>query len=200
MAAQNEIAFPATMEVTSTPETKERSEDHETDKESLGPADGGLDVEDEVEPVYEPPEHDVTLPDLCRLMVSLDGGIPPDDSPIDRNGPPSLFSLPENMDNYKCLQTEKADIEDYIRGFERGDKDDVLMIGIIGLEVVREEERRLQEKHADYWESVAFWDKDRKWRVRIFDVQAKRRAAYTVWQKSIYRTKYEKGRIDVILR
>ena len=183
MAAQNEIAFPATMEVTSTPETKEISEDHETDKESLGPADCGLDLEDEVEPVYEPPENDVTLPDLCRLMVSLDGGIPPDDSPIDRNGPPSLFSLPENMDNYKCLQTEKADIEDYIRGFEWGNKDDMLMIGSIGLEVVQEEERRLQEKHVNYWESEAFWEEDRKWRIRIFDVQAKRRAAYAIWQE-----------------
>ena len=188
MAAQNEIAFPTTMEVTSTPETKEISEDHETDKESLGPADCGLDLEDEVEPVYEPPENDVTLPDLCCLLVSLAEGIPPDDSPINKNDPPALFSRTENIDNYKNitdlrLQTEKADIEDYVRVFERGNKDDMLMIGSIGLEVVQEEERRLQEKHVTYWESEAFWEEDRKWRIQIFDVQAKRRAAYAIWQE-----------------
>ena len=188
MAAQNEIAFPTTMEVTSTPETKEISEDHETDKESLGPADCGLDLEDEVEPVYEPPENDVTLPDLCCLMVSLAEGIPPDDSPINKNDPPALFSRPENIDNYKNitdlrLQTEKVEIEDYVRVFERGNKDDMLMIGSIGLEVVQEEERRLQEKHVTYWESEAFWEEDRKWRIQIFDVQAKRRAAYAIWQE-----------------
>ena len=155
---------------------------------SLSPADYGLDLEDEIEPVYEPPENDVTLPDLYRLMVSLAEGIPPDDSPINQNDPPALFSRTENVDNYKNithlrLQTEKADIEDYIRVFERGNKDDMLMIGSIGLEVVQEEERRLQEKHVTYWESEAFWEEDRKWRIQIFDVQAKRRAAYAIWQE-----------------
>ena len=92
-----------------------------------------------------------------------------------------LTSSTDNIDNYKNitdlrLQTEKADIEDYIRVFERGNKDDMLMIGSIGLEVVQEEERRLQEKHVTYWESEAFWEEDRKWRIQIFDVQAKRRA------------------------
>ena len=75
-------------------------------------------------------------------MASLDAGIPPEDSPTNQNEPPSLFSRPENIDNYKTitdlrLQIEEADIEDYIRGFERGVKDDVLMIGSIGLEDVQ---------------------------------------------------------------
>ena len=136
MAAQDEIAFLTLMKSSSTSEPKEISEDHETDKESLSPADYSLDLEDEVEPVYEPPENDVTLPDLYRLMVSLAEGIPPDDSPINQNDPPALFSRTENVDNYKNitdlrLQTEKADIEDYIRVFERGNKDDMLMIGSI---------------------------------------------------------------------
>ena len=78
---------------------------------------------------------------------------------------------------------EKADIEDYIRVFERGNKDDMLMIDSIGLEVVQEAERRLQEKHVFYWESEAFWEEDRKWRIQIFDVQAERRAAYAIWQE-----------------
>ena len=69
------------------------------------------------------------------------------------------------------------------------------MIGIIGLEVVQEEERRLQEKHVNYWESEAFWEEDRKWCIRIFDVQAKRRAAYTVWQKSITELKTRKSEL-----
>ena len=86
---------------------------------------------------------------MYRLMVSLAEGIPPDDSPINQNDPPALFSRTENIDNYKNitdmrLQTEKAEKEDYIRGFEWGNKDDMLMIGSIGLEVVQEEERRLQ--------------------------------------------------------
>ena len=59
MAAQDEIAFPTTMKSTSTSEpSRERSEDNETDKESLSPADYGLDLGDEVQPVYEPPENE----------------------------------------------------------------------------------------------------------------------------------------------
>ena len=49
MAAQDEIAFPTTMKSTSTSEpNRERSEDNETDEESLSPADYGLDLGDEV--------------------------------------------------------------------------------------------------------------------------------------------------------
>ena len=53
MADQDEISFPTTMKLTSISEpNRERSEDNETDKGSLSPADYGLDLEDEGEPLY----------------------------------------------------------------------------------------------------------------------------------------------------
>jgi hypothetical protein len=42
---------------------------------------------------------------------------------------------------------------------------------------------RLRDEHVHYMESEALWEEDRKRRIRMFEEQAKRRAAYAVWQK-----------------
>ena len=48
---------------------------------------------------------------------------------------------------------------------------------------LQEEERRLRDEHVNYLESEALWEEDRKRRIRMFEEQAKKRAAYAVWQK-----------------
>ena len=81
---------------------------------SLNPAYYGLDLEDEVEPVYQPPENDDTLPDLYRLMASP-WWLP------DQSKRPTIVLNIDNYNNitYLRLQIEEANIEDYTRGFER---------------------------------------------------------------------------------
>ena len=90
----------------------------------------------------EPPPVDDTLPDLHHLMASLEDGVPTEDRPLPKEAPPSLFSRPGHISKYKKisdlrLEVEDEEIEDYIREFEQGIKDDVLMIGSIGLEDVQ---------------------------------------------------------------
>ena len=90
-------------------------------------------------PPAQPPGSDENLPDLYRLMASLDGR----DGSLDQHTePPSLFTQPENVTSYKKIselkmQMEDADIGDYVGEFEEGIRDDVLMIGSIGLEEVQ---------------------------------------------------------------
>ena len=87
----------------------------------------------------EPPERDDTLPDLYRLMDSLEDG----ETDLDaRADPPSLFTRPEHLPNYKKisdlkLELEEEDIGPYMEDFDEGVKDDVLMIGSISLEEVQ---------------------------------------------------------------
>lgn len=87
----------------------------------------------------ERPERDENLPDLYRLMSSLEAG----ESDLDsRRDPPSLFAQPEHAPRYKKiselkLRLEEEDIAPYVDDFEEGVKDDVLMIGSITLEDVQ---------------------------------------------------------------
>ena len=87
----------------------------------------------------EPPDRDETLPDLYRLMASLEDGQTDLDTQHD---PPSLFMRPEHVSKYKQItdlrmQLEEEDIGDYVGEFEDGVRDDVLMIGSIALDEVQ---------------------------------------------------------------
>ena len=87
----------------------------------------------------EPPERDETLPDLYRLMASLEDGQTELDT---RHEPPSLFTRPEHVSKYKQItdlrvQLEEEHIGDYVGEFEEGVRDDVLMIGSIALDEVQ---------------------------------------------------------------
>lgn len=86
-----------------------------------------------------PPERDDTLPDLYRLMDTLEGG----DSDLESSvQPPNLFTRPEHVPNYKKiselkLQLEEENIEEYVQEFDETVEDDMLMIGSISLEEVQ---------------------------------------------------------------
>ncbi len=87
----------------------------------------------------EPPDRDDTLPDLYRLMDSLEDG--KTDLEVDSE-PPSLFTRPEHVPNYKKitdlkLELEEEDIGPYMEEFDEGVKDDLLMIGSISLDEVQ---------------------------------------------------------------
>ena len=56
----------------------------------------------------EPPERDNVLPDLHRLMDSLEDGHSDLDS---QNDPPSLFTRPEHVPKYKKITELKMEIE-----------------------------------------------------------------------------------------
>ena len=86
-----------------------------------------------------PPEKDSTLPDLYRLMDSLEDG----QTDLDKEEePPSLFTRQETADTYHKITELKMELEeepigDYVEDFEEGVRDDVLMIGSISLEEVQ---------------------------------------------------------------
>ena len=85
------------------------------------------------------PYRDETLPDLYRLMDALETGKTDLDT-VDE--PPSLFTRPEHVPNYKKiselkLELEEEDIQPYVENFEDEVRDDVLMIGSIKLEDVQ---------------------------------------------------------------
>ncbi len=87
----------------------------------------------------EPPEKDDTLPDLYHLMDTLEDG--QTDLEVESE-PPSLFTRPEHVPNFKKiselkLELEEDDIGPYVEEFDEGVKDDVLMIGSISLEEVQ---------------------------------------------------------------
>lgn len=56
----------------------------------------------------EPPERDNVLPDLHRLMDSLEDGHSDLES---QNDPPSLFTRPEHVPKYKKITELKMEIE-----------------------------------------------------------------------------------------
>lgn len=58
--------------------------------------------------LIEPPEHDDVLPDLYRLMDSLEDGHSDLES---QNEPPSLFTRPEHVPKYKKITELKMEIE-----------------------------------------------------------------------------------------
>ena len=59
----------------------------------------------------EPPERDNVLPDLHRLMDSLEDGHSDLES---QNDPPSLFTRPEHVPKYKKITELKMEIEVFI--------------------------------------------------------------------------------------
>lgn len=89
--------------------------------------------------ISEPPERDDTLPDLYRLMASLEDGQTELDT---THAPPSLFRRPEHVNKYKHITDLRLELEDdridnYVGQFEDRIRDDVLMIGSIDLEEVQ---------------------------------------------------------------
>ena len=86
-----------------------------------------------------PKEELAAAPDLYKLMETLEGG----ESDLETEGqPPSLFTRPEHVPNYRKisqlkLQMEEEEIEGYVEDFEKTIHDDVLMIGSISLDEVQ---------------------------------------------------------------
>ena len=85
-----------------------------------------------------PPANDDNLPDLYRLMASLES---PDQQELPER-PPSLFTRPDAVQSYKKItelktEIEDPNIEDYLEKFDEGVRDDILMIGSIELDDVQ---------------------------------------------------------------
>ena len=89
--------------------------------------------------IQDGPQPDDAAPDLYKLMETLEGG----ESDLETEGqPPSLFTRPEHVPNYRKisqlkLQMEEEEIEGYVEDFEKTIHDDVLMIGSISLDEVQ---------------------------------------------------------------
>ena len=87
----------------------------------------------------EPPDRDGYLPDLNKLLATLDEGETPAEEP---DITPSLFAHPDQVTKFKKIsdlkmEMEQTDIDNYVEKFETGVKDDVLLIGDISLEEVQ---------------------------------------------------------------
>ncbi|XP_013405388.1 uncharacterized protein LOC106170172 [Lingula anatina] len=173
----------ATHITTSTPKkTSYKFEAREFD--NLDPKEYGIELSDE-EFKYEPPAEDHTLPDLYRLMDTLEGG----DSDLETSQrPPALFTRPEHVPNYQKiselrLAMEEEDIQEYVEGFETDVRDEVLMIGNISLEEIQEEEKRLRDEHIAYQQQEAEIARQRQEGILISEEQAKKRMAKRLKEK-----------------
>ena len=87
----------------------------------------------------DPPERNKDLPDLYRLINSLEEGTT---DPDDDTEAPSLFARPEHVPNYQKIselriQLEEDEIKPYIVDFDSNVQDDVLMVGNISLEEIQ---------------------------------------------------------------
>ncbi|XP_022101493.1 uncharacterized protein LOC110985071 [Acanthaster planci] len=126
------------------------------DFDNIDPREMGIDYLSDEEYQYEPPERS-DLPDLYKLMNTLDGG----ESDLEAEAPPpSFFQRPEHEPNYKKIsvlrqEMEEEEIDPYISQFDDTIRDDVLMIGNISLEEVQEEERRLRDEHIAFQQQEA---------------------------------------------
>lgn len=86
------------------------------------------------------PEDDNDLPDLYRYLEALDNA----DTDLDgSHEPPELFH-PEsehrhNFNNISLLkcEAEEEEVTPYVEEFDKGTKDDVLMVGKISLEEIQ---------------------------------------------------------------
>ncbi|KAJ8321997.1 hypothetical protein KUTeg_000468 [Tegillarca granosa] len=141
-----------------------------------------LEMIDDEEFQYNPPTKDNTLPDLYRLMETLESG----ETPLETDKePPSLFTVPEHEQSYSKiselkLEIEKSEMKPYLDHFEEGVKDDVVMLGSISLEEVQDEEKRLRDEHIRYLDQEAQRKLEQKEEIQEREEEAKRRmAAYT---------------------
>ncbi|XP_052761377.1 uncharacterized protein LOC128204074 isoform X2 [Mya arenaria] len=128
---------------------------------------------------YAPPKFDSTLPDLYRLLDTMEK----DDGDLSNvKQPPSLFSRPEHVDKYQKitklkLEMEEQEMSPYLNQFEDGVKDDLLMIGNVSLEDVQAEERQLRDEHIQYLEQEAANSREREQEVLRREEAAKKRVA-----------------------
>ncbi|XP_045180354.2 uncharacterized protein LOC123539694 isoform X3 [Mercenaria mercenaria] len=135
-------------------------------------------VEDE-EFRYEPPKFENSLPDLYRLLETMEKE---DGDLSNKKQPPSLFSRPEHVDKYQKitklkLEMEESEMSPYLDHFEAGVRDDVLMIGNVSLEDVQTEERQLRDEHIQYLEQEASEARSRHQELLRREEDAKKRVA-----------------------
>ncbi|KAH3752765.1 hypothetical protein DPMN_187391, partial [Dreissena polymorpha] len=135
---------------------------------------------------YVPPKFDSTLPDLYRLLDTLEK----DEGDLsDLRQPPSLFSRPEHVDKYQKitklrLEMEEQEMAPYLHQFEEGVRDDLLMVGNVSLEDVQAEERQLRDEHIQYLEQEAANERERQQELLRREEDAKKRVAmFTKYQR-----------------
>ncbi|KAL5014640.1 hypothetical protein ScPMuIL_008910 [Solemya velum] len=134
---------------------------------------------------YPPPEYNA-LPDLYRLMETLEGGDTELESKL--RHPPALFTRPEHVPNYSKISElrmamEEASIEPYVDTFEEGVQDDVVMLGSISLDEVQDEEQRLRDEHVRYLDQEAQRSRTKQEEILYREEEAKKRVAKYVKDK-----------------
>ncbi|VDI72896.1 Hypothetical predicted protein [Mytilus galloprovincialis] len=162
----------------------EKREHQTTEFTMVDPKEYGIEIEEE-EFKFEPPQRDDTLPDLRRLMDSLEDGQTDLEA---KDDPPALFTGPTHIPSYTKiselkLQIEKSELDPYLDHFEEGVKDEVVMLGQISLEEVQEEEKRLRDEHIEYLDQEAKRKRDLQEEVLQREEEAKKRLALLTKQK-----------------
>ncbi|XP_069105787.1 capping protein inhibiting regulator of actin dynamics-like [Argopecten irradians] len=160
---------------TKTVETKKKESVEFT---NIDPKVYGIEFEDE-EFVFDPPSNDKDLPDLYRLLDTLEGG---DNELETERQPPALFTRPEHLPRFKKISELKQEIVDaelgpHLEQFEEGVKDDVVMLGQISLEDVQEEEKQLRDEHIRYMDQEAERKRKQKEELLRREELAKKRVA-----------------------
>ncbi|XP_064652604.1 uncharacterized protein LOC135503146 [Lineus longissimus] len=142
---------------------------------------------------FSPPENG-DLPNLEEMLEDLEGEEESDLAT--KRTPPSLFTRPEHVDNYKKiselrLEMEDIDIAPYVERFEDDVRDDILMIGSISLEEVQEEERRLRDEHVLFQEQEAKRTKGQQEKIVLLEEKTKKHIARTMKEKRDYLSRRE---------
>ncbi|OWF49741.1 uncharacterized protein LOC110451314 [Mizuhopecten yessoensis] len=158
-------------------ETKKK-ESQSVEFTSIDPKAYGIEFEEE-EFVFDPPANDQALPDLYRLLDTLEGG---DNELETERQPPALFTRPEHLPRFQKISELKQEIEDaelgpHLEQFEEGVKDDVVMLGQISLEDVQEEEKHLRDEHIRYMDQEAERKRKQKEELLRREEMAKKRVA-----------------------
>ena len=135
----------------------------------------------------EPPVRNEALPDLYKLLDSLQEG---DSELVARRAPPTLYTRPDHVTKYKKIselrtEIEQEEIDPYVKEFEDGIRDDVLMVGSIRLEDIQDEERRLRDEHISYHEQEAELARVRQQRLLLREEDAKQRVAQFVKERRL---------------
>lgn len=128
---------------------------------------------------YEPPKFENTLPDLYRLLETMEKE---EGDLSNQKQPPSLFSRPEHVEKYQKisklkLEMQESEMSPYLDHFEAGVRDDLLMIGNVSLEDVQAEEHQLRDEHIQYLEQEANEAKSRHQELLRREEDAKKRVA-----------------------
>lgn len=162
----------------------EKREFQTTEFSSVDPKEYGIEFEDE-EFKFVPPQRDETLPDLRRLLDSLEDG----ETDLEtKEDPPALFTGPTHIPHFTKiselkLEIEKAELGEYLDEFEEGVKDEVVMLGQISLDEVQEEEKRLRDEHIEYLDQEAMRKRDQSEEILKREEEAKKRLAIVTKQK-----------------